>query len=160
MNPSPYRKIYYGSVLAGLVILFLFPVEIFGFLFDFFHSLIDFLFGLLHNLFLIVFELGHLLIELVESTLDNLIAHLFHTDLHTTQTIVFYIMLLLGIYIGYQILLILIAFSRRCSNKLLNTYSQYKHRAVTSWHAVGSTEKFKWIVILGACLYLIFLVSF
>lgn len=160
MDPSLYRKIYFGSALAGLVILLLFPAEIFGFLFDFFHSLIDFLVGLLHHLFVILMELGHIVFELIESSLDHLVEHLFHTDLHTTQTIVFYIMLFLGIYIGYQILIILIAFSRRCTNKLQDAYSEYKFRAVSYWNAVDSFDKIKWIAILGGFLYLIFLVSF
>lgn len=160
MTPSLYRKIYFGSALAGLVILFLFPSEIFGFLFDFFHSLVDFLFDLLHHLFEILLELGHLLFELIESMLDHLVEHLFHTDLHTTQTIVFYMMLLPGLYIGYRLLRVLIAFTRRCKNYLVNIYSHWNTRAVSYWNAVDSFDKIKWIAILGVCLYLLFLVSF
>lgn len=160
MNPSRHRKIYYGSVLAGFALLMLFPVEILGFLFDVLHSLFDLLMDLLHHLFGIFLELGHLTFEMIESSLDHLVEHLFHTDLHTTQTIVFYMMLIPGLYIGYQLLRVLIIYSRRCADSLMNAYEQYKARAVSYWHSVDSTDKIKWIAILGASLYLISLVSF
>lgn len=160
MNPSIYRKIYNGSLVAGFIILILFPSEIIGFFFDLFHSLFDLLFDLFHHLFEIFFELCHLLIEVIESSLDHLIEHLFHTDLHTTQTIVFYMMLIPGIYIGYLLLRVLIFFSRRCVNSLLNAYTHYKTRTVFFWYSLDWLDKIKWIAIFAACLYLMFMVSF
>jgi hypothetical protein len=160
MNPSLYRIIYYGSLLAGLVLLVLFPGEIFGFLFDTLHSLINFLIDLLHHLFELLLEVGHLLFEMLETALDHLVEHLFHTSLHATQTIVFYIILIPSLYIGYRILRGLYGFSRRCMNQLTNAYTEYKNRTVSYWHSADILDKVKWVAILGAGLYLISLVSF
>ncbi len=41
--------------------------------------------------------------ELVEFILDETIHHLFHTSLHTTQVIVFYLMMSMGLYGSYRI---------------------------------------------------------
>lgn len=149
MNPSLYRKIIYGSVLAGLVLLILFPGEIFGFLFD-----------VLHHFFEISLESGHLLFEVAEMALDHLIEHLFHTSLHITQTIVFYILLIPVLYIGYRLLRWLIAFSRRCAARLTHAYTDYKNYTVSFWHSMDALDKIKWIAILGVGLYLISLISF
>ncbi|MGR9086068.1 MAG: hypothetical protein ACU841_03230 [Gammaproteobacteria bacterium] len=160
MNRFHYHKIYYGSILAGFFLLILFPAEVIGFLFDVLHSLFDFIIDFLHHLFEILFELGHLLFELIESSLDHLVEHLFHTDLHTTQTIVFYLMLIPGLYIGYRVLRISIVVCRRWANALLHACTDYKNLTVAYWHDVDSLDKIKWIAILGAGLYLIFSVSF
>jgi len=61
----------------------------------------DFLIGLF-DLFIENFiEAMHLLFELIEYNLDHLVEFLFHTNVHDTQTIVFYIIIglgLLGLY--------------------------------------------------------------
>ena len=54
---------------------------------------IGFLFELVHLFFEIVF----ISFEWIESTLDHLVEHLFETELHQTQTIVFYVMV--GIFL-------------------------------------------------------------
>jgi hypothetical protein len=160
MNPSLYRKIYYGSALLGVVFLILFPAEIFGFLFDLFHSLIDILTELFHHLFELLLELGHLTFEAIEMVLDHLVEHFFHTSLQATQTIVFYIMLVPGLYLGYRLLRGLISWCRHCLSRLARAYTDYKFRIVAYWHSVDTLDKIKWLAILGVGLYLISLVSF
>ncbi|MFW5443256.1 MAG: PilZ domain-containing protein [Methylococcaceae bacterium] len=49
-------------------------------------------------------ELVHLLYELIEYSLDNIVEHFFHTGLHETQVIVFYIQVGLG-GVGLYVLL-------------------------------------------------------
>ena len=53
-------------------------------------------------------EFIHLLFEVVEISLDRLIEHFFETELHETQMIVFYILLVLG---GFLIFFYLQGFS-------------------------------------------------
>ncbi|WP_031432574.1 hypothetical protein [Methylomarinum vadi] len=53
---------------------------------------------LIHTLF----ELLHALFELIEVTLDEIVEHLFHTDRHTTQIIVFYLMWAMVLYPAYR----------------------------------------------------------
>lgn len=160
MNPSLRRKIYYGSVLVGFVLLILFPAEIFGFLFDLVHSLIDVLIELLHHLFELLLELGHLLFEMIETALDHLVEHLFHTSLQATQTIVFYIILVPSLYVGYLLLRGAVSFIRHCALRLTDACTDYKIRTVSYWHSVDTLAKIKWIAVLAAGLYLISLVSF
>jgi len=80
-----------GLLAAFLVTVIGFPDVIF-----------DFLIGLF-DLFIENFiEAVHLLFELIEYNLDHLVEFLFHTNAHDTQTIVFYIIIglgLLGLYI-------------------------------------------------------------
>lgn len=51
--------------------------------------ILELLLALLH----LLLEAMHILFEVVELSLDHLIEHLFHTDLHQTQVIVFYIIM-------------------------------------------------------------------
>ncbi len=50
----------------------------------------------------LMLELLHSIFELVEFTLDSLVEHLFHTDRHTSQVIVFYLLLSLLAVTAYQ----------------------------------------------------------
>jgi len=62
----------------------------------------DFLIGLFDLFIENSIEAMHLLFELIEYNLDHLVEFLFHTNVHDTQTIVFYIIIglgLLGLYV-------------------------------------------------------------
>jgi len=77
--------------LTGLLAAFL--VTVIGFpdvIFDFLIGLFDFF---IENFI----EAIHLLFELIEYNLDHLVEFLFHTNVHDTQTIVFYIIIGLGL---------------------------------------------------------------
>lgn len=149
MNSPIDRKIYIGLGLLCVAIVILIPDVIFGLLFEIVHVLFE---GLL--------ELAHILLEFVESALDKLVEHLFHTDLQTTQVIVFYLMLLPGIYIAYRLLRKLPPFCRQCTQNLLDTYAQTKIRTTSYWHSLTLIDKIKLLAISALILYLIFLVSF
>ena len=43
-----------------------------------------------------IWEIIHIVLEIIEITLDGLIEHSFETEVHETQVIVFYIMLAIG----------------------------------------------------------------
>jgi hypothetical protein len=79
MSSSTYRKTVYISYLIGICLVIAMPDMVFGTL----------------------LELGHILFEFIEEMLDKFVEHIFHTDLHQTQVIVFYLMLSIafgGIY--------------------------------------------------------------
>jgi len=63
-----------AAILAAILSILVFP---------------DVLFGLFFELLHLCLEFAHILFEFVESTLDHVIEHLFETDLHATQVIVF-----------------------------------------------------------------------
>jgi hypothetical protein len=50
-----------------------------------------------------LFELLHVLFELLEGMLDEVVEHVFHTDRHTTQIIVFYLILAMALYLAYRL---------------------------------------------------------
>ena len=93
MISDDYRKvIQYGLAIIGIAIILTMP---------------DVLMGLLFELVHFFFELLFIIFEWVESTLDKLIEHLFHTELHETQIIVFYLIvciLLLPLYYLWRML--------------------------------------------------------
>ena len=94
MISPTYRKIIqYGLALIGIVIIMTMPDVVMGFLFELVHFF---------------FELLFIIFEWVESTLDKVVEHLFDTELHETQTIVFYLMVgivLLPLYYLWRMLL-------------------------------------------------------
>jgi hypothetical protein len=149
MNLPIHRKIYIGLALACFVIFILIPDVIIELLIEF-----------VHYLFELLLELTHVLFEMVESTLDKSVEHLFHTDMQETQVIVFYLMLIPGIYISYSLLRLLPPFCRRCSQNLLNTCLKTKIRVLTYWHGLTVIGKIKLTGIATLSLYLISLVFF
>lgn len=50
-----------------------------------------------------IFVLLHALFEFIEVTLDDIVEHLFHTDRHTTQIIVFYLIWAIVLYSAYRL---------------------------------------------------------
>lgn len=85
---STSQKITYSLVLIGLAIIVTVPDVVFSFIMEIFHLL---------------FELAFILFEWLESSLDHLVEHLLHTELHETQTIVFYLILTLFAYPIYYL---------------------------------------------------------
>jgi hypothetical protein len=78
MSSISYRKAVNLFLLAGIVTLIILPDMVFGLFF-----------GLVH----ILLELAHAIFEFIEVNLDRLVEHIFETELHQTQVIVFYLML-------------------------------------------------------------------
>ncbi|HEY8158358.1 MAG TPA: PilZ domain-containing protein [Methylobacter sp.] len=113
----------------------------------------DVVFGLLlsvlHFLFEHLLEFSHLAFEFIESALDHLIEHLFHTDLHQTQVIVFYILLSViscGIYtVGKR----LPSFYKRCKNSLTVYVSRKKSSLLYYWQEQSLVNKIK-LALIGA----------
>lgn len=108
----------------------------------------DFAVWLIHSLF----ELLHALFELVEGALDEIVEHLFHTDRHTTQIIVFYLMWTMILYPAYRIF-------RYCKKRLVELKETLpcwcqdkKEQAKTHWQQQPLIKKFKFIsgCFLGA----------
>jgi len=149
MTPSTNRKIIYSIALVGIAIVLTIPDVIFGLLLELFHALFE--------LFL---ELLHVLFEAIESALDHLIEHLFHTELHVTQLIVFYILLLTAFGIAYGLFRLLTPFCHRCKNKLYAFFFKQKSSISLYWLNLTLFNKIQVITITAGFAYLFFLVSF
>lgn len=122
--------------LAAVLIVLVAPDLVFGTLFELLHFLVE---VLLHGL--------HLAFEFIEINLDHLIEHLFHTDLHQTQVIVFYILLSFGLYGLYRLLRVLPSFCRRCKRNLFACWLRRKESLQFYWQEQSLFDKFKLIII-------------
>jgi hypothetical protein len=135
-----YRKvIQYGLAIIGIAIILTMP---------------DVLMGLLFELVHFFFELLFIIFEWVESTLDKLIEHLFHTELHETQIIVFYLIvciLLLPLYYLWRMLKRLFLWLKE---SVPATWALYKIRVIMYWQESSLIDKIKWIAITAAAIYM------
>jgi hypothetical protein len=125
-----------GLVLAAAITILAAPGEVFGLLFE-----------LLHFLFEHFLELCHLTFEFIESTLDHLVEHLFHTDVHATQIIVFYVLVSFVIYGLYGLWRTLPPFCRRCKDNLFSAWARRKASLIYYWEEQPLFNKIKLAVI-------------
>ncbi|MGR8940320.1 MAG: hypothetical protein ACU83V_10670 [Gammaproteobacteria bacterium] len=107
-----------------------------------------FLFGALYVLFdallEMLFELLHLAFEAAEFTLDVIIEHLFDTGRHATQTITFYILLLLAAYVLYKLSRRLRGWYEGLRTDLTETRCQMTETVLTYWHTSSAFRRVKW----------------
>ena len=114
----------------------------------------DVVMGFLFELVHFFFELLFIIFEWVESTLDKLIEHLFHTELHETQIIVFYLIvciLLLPLYYLWRMLKRLFFWLKE---SVPATWALYKTQAIFYWEDLSLFGKIKWIAITVVAIYL------
>jgi len=139
ISPTNRKILQYGLALISLVIIMTMPDVIMGLLFEVVHFF---------------FELLFIIFEWVESTLDKLIEHLFHTELHETQIIVFYLIVgivLLPLYYLWRMLKRLFYWSKET---LPLKWMLYKTQAIFYWQDLSSFDKIKWIAITVVAIYL------
>lgn len=138
-----------GIILAAVITVLVAPGGVF-----------DVLSGLLHFLFVHVIELCHIAFELIESGLDHLIEHLFHTDLHKTQVIVFYILLSFVFYGLYLLWRVVPPFFRRCKKNQSVYWARKKVGLFYYWRELSAFDKVKLAVIGVAAITLYILFGF
>jgi len=135
-----YRKILlYGLVLFGIAMMITMPDVFMGFLFEAVH---------------LFFEVLHLAFESFESILDKLVEHLFDTELHQTQTIVFYLMVGVFVFPLYYLCRMLWHLFFRLKETLLDEWMLNKTRATLFWQDLSLLDKIKWLVITAGAIYL------
>ncbi len=121
------RKVGFGLILSVIVIV----VPMFDTVFE------------------LLLELIHISFEFVEQMLDILIEHIFHTDVHNTQIIVFYLMLSIagyGLYKLYKLLRTLPRRYREFKENLVIALSQLNKEVLVSWQDLPPTGKTKWYI--------------
>ena len=140
MISDSYRKyILYALVLSGIIIMITMPDVVIGFLFESVH---------------LFFEVLFIVFEWIESTLDHLVEHLFETELHETQTIVFYIMVVIVLLPLYYLSRMLLRLFFRLKEALPDAWAQYKIRVTLYWQGLSLIGKIKWILITMGTIYL------
>jgi len=132
MISSSYRKTVNISYLIGIGIVITMPDMVFG-------SLL---------------ELGHILFEFIEEILDKFVEHIFHTDRHQTQVIVFYLMMSIAFGGICYLWRVLPHLCRQCKENLLAAWSWHKTRALCYWQELSLINKVKFVVIAASIIYL------
>lgn len=139
-----YQRIIKGLTAIGIFIVIIMPGEIFGLVIE-----------LLHIIWELLVEFLDLVFEWLESTLDHLIEHLFETDLHDTQIIVFYIIMSICLFIGYRCYLFLPKLVKRWIVQLQAAVAWHKTRLKLYWQGQKLIDKIKIVLMLLGMSYLL-----
>jgi len=130
------RRWFNAFLLAVVITVITLPDVVFGLLLELFHFLLE--------LFL---EFSHLAFEFIESNLDHLVEHIFETDVHQTQVIVFYIIVPFVFYGFYRLWQVVPPFFLRCKNKQIAYWARKKANLLFYWQEQSSLNKLKLLVI-------------
>ena len=136
------RKILYGLVVIGIVIMITMPDVVIGLLFELAH---------------LFFEVVFISFEWLETLLDHIVEHFLHTELHETQTIVFYLLLGIFAYPLYYLSKLLLRLLFRFKAALQTAYEEwqvYKTRAGFYWQDLSLIGKLIVLVITVSAIYL------
>ena len=136
---TTHQKITFGLVLIGIVILLTMP---------------DVVIGLLTELVHLIFEVLFISFEWLESLLDHVVEHLLHTELHETQTIVFYILMGIVALPLYYLWRVLPGVFFRTKENVQVIWVQYKNQTNLYWQELSLIDKIKVVVITVGALYL------
>ncbi len=137
LHTHVYRKLFFHLSILGIA------VSIFvGFYDVIFHTILETL---------------HFFAEIIEESLDHFIEHQFETDLHETQIIVFYIMLVVGGIFIYFIWKMLVELVKSLKFDVSTDWVNFKIAVSSDWQHLSTTEK-----IVGIFLFFIinYLLSF
>jgi hypothetical protein len=146
MMSATYRNILYGLALMGIISMIIMPDVVIGLLFE-----------LVHFFFELLFHLADISFEWIESTLDTVIEHLFHTDLHETQIIVFYLIAGIAAFPLYYLWRMLRSLFFRSKDAYHTAHAaclQYKARALNYWQHLSLINKVKFVALSAGIIYL------
>jgi hypothetical protein len=138
-----YQRIIKGLIAIGIFIMIIMPGYIFELLIEFFHLLLE-----------LFMELLHICFEWIESTLDHLVEHLFETDTHDTQIIVFYILMTVLAIVLYRLYLFLPKVVKQIYQNILVYFTRLKIRLLIFWEEQSLLGKIKYISVSVGVLYI------
>jgi hypothetical protein len=145
MNSISYRKALNLFLLAGNVTLIILP---------------DMVFGLFSGIVHLLLELAHMIFEFIEVNLDRLVEHIFETEVHQTQVIVFYLMLSIAFGGLYYLWSFLPRVYHQSKENLLTAWLEQKAFASLYWRDLSLINKIKWAAISTAGIYCIVFLNF
>ena len=145
MNTISYRKAVNLFFFAGIVTLIILPDVVFGLFF-----------GLMH----LLLEILHMIFEFIEVNLDRLVEHIFETDVHQTQVIVFYLMLSIALGGLYYLWSFLPRVYYQSKENLLEVWLEQKAFVSLYWHDLSLINKIKLAAISSAGIYCIVFFNF
>jgi len=98
------------------------------------------------TVFHLLLEFTHFSFELIEQALDMLVEHIFHTDRHKTQAIVFYLMLFVACYGAYRLLRAMPRWYREFQEDLAASRSWLRKEISAYWQDLSPAGKTKWLM--------------
>ncbi len=116
--------------------------------------LMELLTELVHLILEVLAEVAHISFEWIESMLDHLIEHELHTELHETQTIVFYIIVSILAGPVYLLARTLPHFYLFLKDKVQVSLAFNKAKLALYWHNLSLNERIKLGVIALSGLYI------
>jgi hypothetical protein len=119
----------------------------------------DAVFGLLLEISHLILELVHFLFEIIESALDHLVEHIFHTETRETQIIVFYLMMAIGLAAIYYLCRSIRWVFIKLNEIVRAVFTDYKSRVQYYW-AESAANKFKLVAGFNVVLTFAYLVGF
>jgi hypothetical protein len=120
---------------------------------SFYDSLLDLSLWLLHSIAVLL----HAMFEFSEHALDLIIEHIFHTDPRTTEIIVFYLMLSVGVGAAIKLIKVVKIECDRVIEQQINYWHEEKTKAFDFWQQQSFIEKLKLASILMTISSLVFL---
>lgn len=127
-----YRKLALYCIAAGII-------------FSLYDVLFDLALSFLHSVFDLTYSFLHSIFEWLEYGLEELIEHIFHTTRQQSQTIVFYLLLAVGVFVCYRLGLKLHALYLQLKINTLTAWDKFKARTLSFWHHQSTLEKYKLI---------------
>ena len=131
-----------NCVLTALTLALLFaPAEALGLLVE-----------MARHLLKVILHMLHIVFEIIESNLDHLIEHHFHTDTHETQVIVFYLIVTFGLVIAYFLGRMIPSVVVRLRKGTLLWWSRKKSSCLYFWCQQTEFDKIKIVGIVTAAI--------
>jgi hypothetical protein len=110
--------------------------------------------GFYDVIFTDILEFFHLIFEVVEMALDKVVEHVFETELHETQLIVFYILLVLCGVLIYFVWKVLVQLFSGVGQNFHQEYSELKEAVVSDWQGMSMVHRIIFIVVFILVNYL------
>lgn len=144
-----HKKIKYGLFIVGTIILLIAP-----------DMIANMLMTIVHFIFALILHLAEVTFEGLESLLDRIVEYFFDTEVHETQTIVFYLMILIALFPLYFLCRVLPGFFIWLKEILITTWARHKSNVIIYWEDLSSHDKIKMTILAILAAYLILFLFF
>jgi hypothetical protein len=144
-----HKKIKYSLLIVGTIILLIAP-----------DMIANMLMTIVHFTFALILHLAEVTFEGLESLLDRIVEYFFDTEVHETQTIVFYLMILIALFPLYFLCRVLPGFFIWLKEILITTWARHKSNVIIYWEDLSSHDKIKMTTLAILAAYLILFLFF
>jgi hypothetical protein len=144
-----HKKIKYSLLIVGTIILLIAP-----------DMIANMLMTIVHFTFALILHLAEVTFEGLESLIDRIVEYFFDTEVHETQTIVFYLMILITLFPLYFLCRVLPGFFIWLKEILITTWARHKSNVIIYWEDLSSHDKIKMTILAILAAYLILFLFF